>query len=494
MRRNKGIGPGWGLIFFLFGMVFCSGTEESLVPEADAGDPVFPVRERPAYEEIRIYDFPLAVQSWTFRRFTFMETLDKVRELGISFVEAYPGQPLSPEHPEVKFDHNLNEQFIEQVKERLKQTGIQLINYGVVAFDNNEESMRNVFDFAQKMGIRTIVTEPAFEDFSLLEKMVKETNIHIAVHNHPEPSKYARPETVKEHIEGLDPRIGVCADTGHWMRSGVRPVEALRMLEGRIRSVHLKDLNQFGTKDAADVPFGRGEADIREILAELTFQDYDGVLAIEHEDPAAADNPIPPIKEGLAYLESITYYSGFQRLLDKSGGRYHKHGWNHYGPGCFLLDPETGVLKSQGGMGLFWFSRKKFRDFVLTVDFMSEKEDTNSGIFIRVPDIPVSNDYIYHTFEVQIYHAGEGKHKTGAVYDVKAPEKDAFKAAGEWNHFKITFQGGHLLLELNDIMILDWEAEPGGKVQDFARGGYIGLQNHDSRSPVYFRDIYIKEL
>jgi len=35
---------------------------------------------------------------------------------------------------------------------------------------------------------------------------------------------------------------------------------------------------------------------------------------------------------------------------------------------------------------------------------------------------------------------------------------------------------------------------PRGKIKDFSSEGYIGLQNHDSLSPVYFRDIFIKEL
>jgi hypothetical protein len=38
------------------------------------------------------------------------------------------------------------------------------------------------------------------------------------------------------------------------------------------------------------------------------------------------------------------------------------------------------------------------------------------------------------------------------------------------------------------------DAEPRGKVEDFAARGFIGLQNHDDQSPVYFRDIHVKEL
>jgi hypothetical protein len=145
-------------------------------------------------------------------------------------------------------------------------------------------------------------------------------------------------------------------------------------------------------------------------------------------------------------------------------------------------------------MGLFWSSAKKYKDFVLELDFKCAEKNTNSGVFVRVPDVPRSDDYIYHSFEVQIYDAGQGIHATGAAYDAQAPKLMASRPAGEWNHFKITFKGSHLQVELNEKLVTDWEAAPRGKVKDFAAEGYIGLQNHDSLSPVYFRDIFIKEL
>jgi len=185
---------------------------------------------------------------------------------------------------------------------------------------------------------------------------------------------------------------------------------------------------------------------------------------------------------------------GFEQLLKSWDGRYHKGGWNHYGPGYFELDAETGVLTSHGGMGLFWYSVKEYSDFVLELDFRCADVHTNSGVFVRVPGVPTSDDYIYHSFEVQISDEGEGIHRTGAAYDAEAPTKLASNPPGEWNHFKITFQGSRLEVEVNGQKVLDWEAEGRGKVADFAPKGYIGLQNHDDRSPVYFRNIYLKEL
>jgi|GEM_PF-3875670 len=106
---------------------------------------------------------------------------------------------------------------------------------------------------------------------------------------------------------------------------------------------------------------------------------------------------------------------GFERILKEHNGVFSKHGWNHYGPGYFELDKETGVLSSYGGMGLFWYSVSKYKDFVLELEYRCSESKTNSGVFVRVPEVPSSDEYIYHSFEVQIADAGEGIHKTAAV-------------------------------------------------------------------------------
>lgn len=129
------------------------------------------------------------------------------------------------------------------------------------------------------------------------------------------------------------------------------------------------------------------------------------------------------------------------------------------------------------------------------MDYKCSHRSTNSGVFLRVKDVPVSNLYIYHSFEIQIDDATRrGIHKTGAVYDAEAPSVDVFKPTGEWNHFKITCKGNNIQVELNDTKVVDWEVEPRGKVVDFSDRGYIGLQNHDRYASVYFKNIFIKEL
>lgn len=447
------------------------------------------------YAPVRIKKFPLAMQAWTYRRYTFLEALEKTKALGIRYLQAYPGQPLSREDRQARFDHHLGDEQIGRIRQALAQAGVEVVSYGVVDCGRDEASMRRVFDFARKMGIHIIVTEPQDEDFPILEKLVQEYDIQVAIHNHPEPSRYAKPETVLEKIKGLDWRVGACADTGHWMRGLRIPVEALRLLSGRVIDVHLKDRSDFCTgQGIEDVPFGSGKANVRDVLAELTLQNYGGYLTIEYENEAEALTPEPAIRTGMDFLRSITYYEDYEEILRRSRGRYSKHGWNHYGPGHFELDEKEGILKSQGGMGLFWYSVKKYRDFVLELEYRCAELKTNSGVFLRVPSVPTSDDYIYHSFEVQINDAGKGIHQTGAIYDAEPPRVNAAKPTGEWNHLKITFKGKKLRVELNGQLVIDWQAEPRGKVKDFADEGYIGLQNHDSLSPVYFRNIFVKEL
>ena len=203
-----------------------------------------------------------------------------------------------------------------------------------------------------------------------------------------------------------------------------------------------------------------------------------------------ADGPVARITE-----QELA--DGFVPLIERERGGFSKHGWNHYGPGWFTLDHESGVLTTHGGMGLLWYG-EMFGDFALRLEFMTSVPESNSGIFVRVPEVPVSDDYIYHSFEVQIDAAGapdgQGIYRTGAVYDAVAPSEHRERPPGQWNDMEISFIGSRIGVSLNGAQVIDWQAEPRGKVEDFADRGYIGLQNHDWDTSVYFRNIRVKRL
>ncbi|MFH1737843.1 MAG: sugar phosphate isomerase/epimerase [bacterium] len=235
----------------------------------------------------------LGPQAYSFNKYTFFEAVDKAKELGCSVIEAYPGQKISPDEPDVEFSHEAPPSVWAKAKIKLERTGVRLVAYGVVGLNNDEEANRKVFDFAKVMGISIITTEPKEVEkgsFDLIEKLVKEYDIKIAIHNHPKRAdnpdyKYWDPNYVLECVKDRDPRMGSCADTGHWARSGVNPIEALKILEGRVMSCHLKDLNKFDVHDQTehDVPWGTGVCDMKGILDELHRQHFSGMASMEYE-------------------------------------------------------------------------------------------------------------------------------------------------------------------------------------------------------------------
>ena len=222
----------------------------------------------------------LAVQAWSFNSFTFYEAIDKTAAIGLHYIEGIPGQRLTkdPDGPKGGFDQGMSDETIAAVKKKLDAAGVKVINFGVCGVPGDEAGARKMFDWAKKMGIETLVTESDEKEFPRLGKLCDEYKINIALHNHPKPSHYWDPEIVLKGVEGQSKRIGSCSDTGHWVRSGLVPVECLKKLDGHVISLHFKDL-----ADGHDVPWGTGKSDIKGQLTELKRQAFHGVFSIEYE-------------------------------------------------------------------------------------------------------------------------------------------------------------------------------------------------------------------
>lgn len=242
----------------------------------------------------------LGVQAYSFRMFTLFEAIDKSKELGLTCIEMYPGQKLSKDMPDVKTTPNMPADARIALKKKLKENGVKAVNYGVINLTKDEKQCREIFDFAKDMGIETIVSEPSEDALDTIEKLCKEYRIRVAIHNHPKPSHYWNPDTVLAALKGRSRMIGVCADTGHWTRSGLDPIEQIKKLKGRIVSLHLKDLKDFGTKNTHDVPWGTGKSKTKEVLEELNKQGFRGVFSIEYEHNW--ENSMPEIKKCVEFF------------------------------------------------------------------------------------------------------------------------------------------------------------------------------------------------
>ena len=230
--------------------------------------------------------FFIGCQAYTFNRFSVFEAIDKTAQAGGKIIEFYPGQKLSPQEPDVKWDHNASAEAVAKVKEKLAACKVTAVNYGVVGIPKDEAEARKIFEFAKALGLYALTTESA-DALDTVEKLAKEYDIKVGFHNHPksanEPDyRMWDPNYVLSLVKDRDARLGAAADSGHWVRSDLNPVECLRILNGRIISSHLKDLNQMGLA-AHDVPFGTGVAGIPALLDELQAQRFAGNISIEYE-------------------------------------------------------------------------------------------------------------------------------------------------------------------------------------------------------------------
>ncbi|HKS57727.1 MAG TPA: DUF1080 domain-containing protein [Steroidobacteraceae bacterium] len=177
-------------------------------------------------------------------------------------------------------------------------------------------------------------------------------------------------------------------------------------------------------------------------------------------------------------------------------------GWQHVGPGEFVI--ENGMLKTTGGMGLLWYTKEKISNSVVRVVFKvpDQAKGGNSGVFIRIPTeptepwMPVNKGY-----EVQIDFSENDYHRTGVLYSLT--KAMASPAPKEWNTMEITLTDDRTVVTLNGEKITDYkEGDPVPEKKASsepdrgkrAAAGYIGLQNHNDKDVVLFRDISIKKL
>ncbi len=285
----------------LFLMIFVCGMQLQTI---QAQDHAYSSPDLQIPEEYHIGGFAVGTQAFTFNRFTVFEAIEKTAEAGGKVIELYPGQRLKP-GDDTPFNQHVSDDVIEEVLQKLAEHDLKVVNFGVVGLPDAEEA-RKVFEFAQKLGVPAITSNPNTpEEMDFIEPLVQEFDIMMAIHNHPRPededSEYRiwDPHHVAGLVVGRDHRLGACADTGHWVRSGISPVEALQILEGRVISLHLKDVD-VQSREAEDVVFGTGVGEVAGILEELSRQNFAGHISIEYESNWY--NNVPDVAQNVGFI------------------------------------------------------------------------------------------------------------------------------------------------------------------------------------------------
>jgi sugar phosphate isomerase/epimerase len=236
----------------------------------------------------------VGIASYSFRKFPLEATIKGINRVDLRYVSVKEAHlPLKSTAEERK-----------EVAQKFKEAGITPISCGNISMKNDEAALRNSFEYARDLGVPAIVCIPDPAALPLLEKLVREFDIRLAIHNHgPEEKRFPSPNEVWAAVKDMDERIGLCIDVGHTARAGVDPAEAIVKYKSRLYDLHFKDVADLkGPPGKVEVEVGRGVLDIRGMLKALLQIQYAHHVGFEHE--RTADDPLPGIAESVGYTKA----------------------------------------------------------------------------------------------------------------------------------------------------------------------------------------------
>ena len=189
------------------------------------------------------------------------------------------------------------------VARKFREAGITLASCGVVNMTNDDAKLRAAFEYAKDIGVPVIVCNPDPAALPSLDKLVKEFDVKLAIHNHgPSDTRFPSPYEALKLAENFDPRIGVCVDVGHTARAGRDPAQAIRDCRERLYDVHLKDVANPQQR-GPEVELGRGHLDVRAILQALAETQFAYHVGLEHEKDTR--DPLPGLAESAGYAKGL---------------------------------------------------------------------------------------------------------------------------------------------------------------------------------------------
>lgn len=220
----------------------------------------------PAMEAQEKLGWRLGIEAYTFRDLTLFEAINRARELGLAYTGGWNRQMISKEIQK-RLEPGLSTDELRQIRSKLVMNGVSMLTYFHFDLPGDEKASREIFEFAQQLGVEVILSEPKVEDLDLIERLCEEYRIKVGLHNHGKRLSpvYSDPEKLLQACEGRSKFIGAAADFGYWVREGIDPMEALKLLGDRVISLQVHDLDKL-TSEAKDVPWGSGEIGLNTIL------------------------------------------------------------------------------------------------------------------------------------------------------------------------------------------------------------------------------------
>ena len=244
--------------------------------------------ERDPYRGLKV-----GMTSYTLHKFTLDQAIAMTQEAGVKYIS------LKDVHLPLKSTREQRQ----EARKKVEAAGLVLMGGGVIYMKNNEDEIRNVFEYAKDAGMATIVCSPVPEALDTVEKMAVKYDLRIAIHNHgPTDKKYPSPLDVLRLVKDRDKRMGICMDVGHTVRIGDDAVAVINQCASRLYDFHMKDVTS-ATPDGKAIEVGKGIIDIPGVLKALLKLKFPYHVALEYE--ANADNPMPGVMGSYAYIRKV---------------------------------------------------------------------------------------------------------------------------------------------------------------------------------------------
>ncbi|MDQ6871051.1 MAG: sugar phosphate isomerase/epimerase [Gemmatimonadota bacterium] len=236
----------------------------------------------------------LGVASYSLRNFSRQQAIEMTKALGTPYIN------LKSMH--LPYESTAVE--IAAARREIEGAGLQIVGGGMITFETDtDDGVRKYFDYAKAAGMPLIVGTSKPAVLRRIEKFVRQYDIKLAIHNHgPEDPDFPSPYDVLKAMKGMDPRMGLCMDIGHTVRTGTDPVRAAADAGLRLLDMHAKDLRDLRDKESQCI-VGEGRIPVPALFRQLERMKYSGYVNLEYE--IEPDNPMPGMKQSFSYMRGV---------------------------------------------------------------------------------------------------------------------------------------------------------------------------------------------
>lgn len=245
------------------------------------------------------YTWNLGVALWTFHNVDFPTSLSMADSAGLKLIEPNTFHSAGKDLKDTLLG-KLSPEGIEKLKSYVQQHGITVGSL-YLGGGNTVDDWKKDFEKAKQFGVKFVTAEPPMKMWDVVDSLAGVYGMKVAIHEHWKgTSIYWHPDSVLAAIKDHK-NFGACADLGHWPKSGINSLDAVKKLDGHIISVHLKDIAAMNDPKLVDVRVGTGIVPMPEIFAELKRQKFEGNIYIERD---SIENPtnVPSVIAAVKYF------------------------------------------------------------------------------------------------------------------------------------------------------------------------------------------------